>query len=226
MGRKKRHEGEHDSSERWLLTYADLITLLLGLFVILYAGSQVDAKKFEEVMSAFSQIFGGGAGILDGQAGALSAPVLPKEQEEKLREMVKESLGDALENAQIALSESERGVTVSVADVLLFDPAQAALRPEALPVLEKIARTVSSVPNEIRVEGHTDNAPIRTGDYPSNWHLSVARSLNVAYYLLEHGAIDPSRMAITGFGEFRPVAPNETPEGRARNRRVDIVLVK
>ena len=235
MGKKKQH-AEHDGSERWLLTYSDLITLLLGLFVILYASSQVDAKKFQAVMAAFGSVFeGGGAGLLPGANGALETPIQkgPGQGEgqgggmdKAVKQQVRDAIREAVQAGQINLSETTAGLTVHVTEKLLFDPGADSLRPEAVPVLESLGKTLAGMKNEIRIEGHTDDRPISTPAFPTNWHLSTARALNVAVYLLDHSAIDPKRVAVVGYGEYRPIAPNDSEADRAINRRVDIVVVK
>lgn len=233
MGKKKAH-AEHENAERWLLTYADLITLLLGLFVILYASSQLDAKKYQEISAAFNKFFTGGAGILPGNIGALSAPVAPPKtvatapipRTDDLQSELESSLAQALGAGYATLSSSDRGVTVHVNDKLLFNAGQSEIRPEALPTLKQLASTLESIPNDIRVEGHTDNTPIATSQYPTNWHLSVARALNVGYFLMANSAVDPKKFSIVGYGEFKPLGANDSEEGRALNRRVDVVIVK
>lgn len=226
MGRKKHHE-EHENAERWLLTYADLITLLLGLFVILYASSQVDAKKFQEMMSAFGKLFGGGSGVMTGSPGALEQPIPAEAMTNELqRQQVQQAVEQAVEEGRITLTESSRGLTVHVTEKLLFDPGAAQLRAEAADVLGSLAKTLEGMKNEIRVEGHTDDVPIASAQYPTNWHLSTDRALHVALYLLQQSRIAPQRMAVVGYGEYRPIAPNDTDQNRARNRRVDIVIVK
>ncbi|MBP7145896.1 MAG: OmpA family protein [Acidobacteria bacterium] len=228
MPRRKHGGGEHGGDERWLLTYADLITLLLGLFVILYAASQVDAQKFTALMQAFGTLLGGGSGVMQGSMGAMEVPVPPKPAAvtESISSIVESTLSDAISSGGASVSENDGGVTVHVAEMLLFDPGAAQLKPGALPVLDSLAHTLSSITNEIRIEGHTDDSPIHSAQYPSNWHLSVDRALNVGYYLMTQSSIRPERVWIVGFGEFRPIAPNTLEQGRARNRRVDIVIVK
>jgi chemotaxis protein MotB len=230
MSRKKQH-AEHENAERWLLTYADLITLLLGLFVILYAMSQVDAKKFQDVMAAFGKIFNGGSAIMNagGGAGVIEMPVPAKgsgEGDGGMSRQVQSSIEDAIQQGRITVSESARGLTVHVTEKLLFDRGQAELRAEAVPVLEALGKSLEKLPNEVRVEGHTDDSPIHSDAYPDNWHLSVARALNVGLYLVGHSELKPQRMGIVGYGEFRPIAPNDSDQNKARNRRVDIVIVK
>ncbi len=234
MSRKKHKHEEHENAERWLLTYADLITLLLGLFVILYASSQVDAKKFAAVVQAFGKVFEGGSGVMSGTPSILQGDELPKPGEvsgedaisKQLQEALEKSMERAIDEGRVSLSATDGGVTVHVTEKLLFDPGSQVLRGEAAAVLDQLAGSLQDVPNEIRVEGHTDDTPIHTAEFPSNWHLSTARALNVGLYLLGHSTIKAERLAVVGYGEHRPIAPNDSDVSRAKNRRVDIVIVK
>lgn len=229
MAKKKAH-AEHENAERWLLTYADLITLLLGLFVILYASAQVDQKKFVAMMTAFGKIFKGGSGLMAGGAGGAGIMPLPLPGKggsgEDMNKAVQESIEEAINQGRVSLSETEGGLTVHVTEKLLFDPGQSALREEAMEVLTKLGRTLETMPNEIHVEGHTDDRPISTAQYPTNWHLGAARAANVLTFLLDHSSIDPKRMAVVSYGDNRPIAPNDSDGSRGKNRRVDIVIVK
>jgi chemotaxis protein MotB len=140
----------------------------------------------------------------------------------KVREYVEEN---NLQN-KIHASLDERGLTIRFLDTALFDLGQADLKPEARAILDNVASILRSLPNPIRVEGHTDNLPINTYRFPSNWELSTARATTVVRYLAEKHGIPPDRLSAAGYGEWRPVAPNDTPEHRAQNRRVDIVVLR
>lgn len=227
MRRKK--EGEHDNLERWLLTYSDLITLLLGLFVILYASSQVDMNKFRQMVSAFENVFGGGAsGAMPGSTGMMSAPAPSNAANTAAQQMerkVESTIGTSLKKSGAIITYSERGVTIHFLEKFMFDVGKADIKPGALPVLDTLGSFLEEIPNEIRIEGHTDNTPIRTVQFQSNWHLSVARALNVGYYLLQHYKIRPEKVSIIGYGEYHPIVPNDTPQHKAENRRVDIVIL-
>jgi len=226
---RKKHQGEHDNLERWLLTYSDLITLLLGLFVILYASSQVDMTKYKQVVSAFESVFGGGspAGNLPGDKGVMmnEAPHSPDKAAKQLERKVEAAVGEALKKGGAMITRDERGVTVHFLEKFMFDQGKSEIRPAAYSVLDTLGFLLQSIPNEIRVEGHTDLTPIHTVQFPSNWHLSAARALNVGYYLLQHYEIRPEKMAIIGYGEYHPLVPNDTPGHKAENRRVDIVIL-
>jgi chemotaxis protein MotB len=233
--RKKGHSEEHENLERWLITYADLITLLLGLFVVLYSMSQIDLNKYQQWISAFSQLFGGG-GVLSSGKGILVTPVPPKSGSDAMTSSSKPSsqqnleaqlnavLSSSIQSKKIIITTSTEGLTIHLLERLLFESGSADLKPEAKAVLDTLAEILKFLPNKIRVEGHTDNRPINTVRFPSNWHLSVARALNTAYYLMGKG-VPPEKISIVGHSEYKPIAPNDTEENRAKNRRVDIVVI-
>ncbi|MCS7228996.1 MAG: OmpA family protein [Candidatus Kryptonium sp.] len=230
--RKKTHHEEHENLERWLITYADLITLLLGLFVVLYSMSQIDLNKYQQWISAFSQLFGGG-GVLSGGKGVLVTPMPPSSatdgsttqtSQKKLEVQINAILSSNIQSKKVIVTTSPEGLTIHLLERLLFESGSADLKPEAMTVLDTLAEILKFLPNKIRIEGHTDNRPIRSARFPSNWHLSVERALNTAYYLINKG-VSPERISIAGYSEYRPIAPNDTEENRAKNRRVDIVII-
>lgn len=226
MKRKNRHSGGHDSEDRWLLTYSDLITLLLGLFVILYAMSKIDAGKYAEFVNAMEGVFGSSKGVMSGHVGVVQLPVGSMRDE---RQKVVDELGSALhlsdKKLPISISYNERGITVHIMEEMLFPSGSAEIKSTSLVALDSLATVLRKLPNDIRVEGHTDNVPISVPAFPSNWHLSVARAVNVGYYLIEHHGLNPERVSVVGFSEYQPLVPNDTPENRAKNRRVDIVIL-
>jgi chemotaxis protein MotB len=221
MKRRAKHQA-HDNDERWLLTYSDLITLLLGLFVILYSISKVDAGKYAEISSALNGVFGSPTGVLTG------APAMLGQQIDERREIANEleqALNPEGKQIPISVSTSERGVTVHIMEELLFASGNADLKQASLPAIDTLAGVLRRLRNDLRVEGHTDNVPISTPQFPSNWHLSVARALNVAYYLIQRHGLTQERVSVVGYSEYRPLVPNDSPANRSRNRRVDIVIL-
>jgi chemotaxis protein MotB len=226
MKRKNRHDGGHDNEERWLLTYSDLITLLLGLFVILYAMSKIDAGKYAEFVNAMEGVFGSPRGVMSGHQGVVQMPVATVQDE---RQKIVNELSSALhledKRVPISISYNERGITVHMMEELLFSSGSAEIKSSSLVALDSLAKVLRGLPNDIRVEGHTDNVPINVPAFPSNWHLSVARAVNVGYYLIQHHGLNPERVSVVGYSEYRPLVPNDTPENRSRNRRVDIVIL-
>ncbi len=228
---------QHPSTERYIITYADLITLLLGLFVILYAASQVDLGKYREVAQALVRHFNPGASVapleqqgtqlLSGEVG-IPQPILPRVPQRNIDEWLQETerlFMPYIVAGRLTVERTAEGAVIRVSDALLFETGKADLQPQALPFLDTLSALLRNVPYLINVDGHTDSIPIRTLRYESNWHLSTARALAVAYYLIQHGVPEP-QVAIRGFGPQRPIAPNSTPEGRARNRRVEVVLTE
>ena len=244
MSRRKRHNlfkqtenVEHNTGpDRYLLTYADLITLLLGLFVILYATSQVDIVQFKEVSRALSQVFdqkdksvlNGGKGELQGSRGVLPAPEFTHNEEQTIEQLYSETqskLETYLLKGTIQVKQIQNAMILTLPEVFLFESGRANIQNQSYPVLDTIASILKDVPFEISIDGHTDAQPIRTFQYQSNWHLSVDRALRVGYYLIQMG-VPEKNVIIRGFGPERPVSDNLTPEGREKNRRVEITVTK
>lgn len=219
-----------------MLTYSDLVTQILVFFVILFSISTIDVQRFQLLLSAFR----GSLGVLErgrtfDQSALVGSPplqVLPlysyASAREQLQQVYREltqmlevsGLGDRVE-----LVPEERGLVVRFSDRVLFDLGRVDLRPEARSVLDVVAGVLKALPNPIRVEGHTDNLPIRTERFPSNWELSVGRATAVVRYLIDRHGMDPRRLSAAGYGEFRPLAPNTTEANRQKNRRVDVVIL-
>jgi chemotaxis protein MotB len=252
MARKKHHEEGHVNHERWLVSYADMITLLMVLFVVLFAMGQTDKSKLEVLRTSLQRAFsvevlrGTDASSLRGSTGeSLIPPPVPMAITQEMIAMTgmpnpDAKMAAALHEVREALSEipvppdasgsvdvgaSREGIVISLAGNMLFDSGKADLKPRGMTLLDTLSERLRTMPNEIRVEGHTDNIPIATALYPSNWELSSARATTVGRYLVEHSEVAPRRISAAGYGEFRPVAPNDSREGRARNRRVDLVVL-
>jgi len=232
--RTKPAAGGHSSSERWLITYSDLVTLLFALFIVLFASAEPSGEKFAmtaaSIREAFSvgifagdatppSIFAGGGGITPtlGQMAAADYQVLSEELAGATLEL------GVFDQVHVRLSDD--AVIVSLSSNLLFGPARATVNPQAEPVLDRIAELLRTVPNAIRVEGHTDDIPVTGGAYATNWELSTARATAVLRYLVEQGGVTPDRIHAAGFAEFEPIADNSTPDGRAQNRRADVVIL-
>lgn len=227
MVRKKKVD-EHENLERWLLTYADLITLLLAFFIVMYSMSKVDAKKFGRMREALSgALKGGTVAIKKGdQIGALAGTgVLSVGNLKSLGENIKKGSEGIGEGKLVSVEVSERGLVIHIMESALFKSGSASLEPRAQAILDMIALQIKDMPNHIRIEGHTDNRPINTSKYPSNWELSSDRATQVVRYLTDHHDLDPKRISALGFGEYRPMAANDSDEDRAKNRRVDIVVL-
>ncbi len=220
---RAKHKSHDNSSERWLLTYADLITLLLCLFVILYAMSKVDGEKYSQVMQALGGAFGAPA-ALDGSQAALPGQLAMSEKE-NISNKIRGALYEDLKANLITVSQDARGVVVHLAEELLFASGSAELKSSSSGSLDLLASVLKTLPNEIRVEGHTDNVPINTAMFPSNWHLSVARAMNTADYVMAKRGLEPGKISVGGYSEYKPLEPNTSAESRAKNRRVDIVIL-
>lgn len=223
--KRRRRLPHHNNEDRWLLTYSDLITLLLGLFVILYAISKVDAGKYAEIASALSGVFGSQRGAISVHPAVLDQSAILQSERQRIVRDVRNALQLDSQQMPITVTENERGVTVHIMEELLFASGSADIKASSLSALDTLAGVLRTLPNDLRVEGHTDNVPITTLQFPSNWHLSVARALNVAYYLIQQHGLIQERVSVVGYSEFLPIAANDTPEHRSQNRRVDIVIL-
>lgn len=252
MARKKKHEKEANH-ERWLVSYADFITLLFAVFTTLYAMSQTDKKKVEEVMASLRESFGYSKTSLGGKPSVISAgnisiipnirpqtlpPPVKKQKtigksqvraEEKDFTTIKSSIEAYLLKSgaqqKVSVAITRRGLVVSLREAGFFDSGSATVKKGSTELLSTLAESLSHYSNPFRVEGHTDNVPISTSLFRSNWELSTARATNIVRYLIETYDFDPDRLSAAGYGQYRPVADNDTSEGRANNRRVDIVML-
>ncbi|RJX27859.1 MAG: chemotaxis protein MotB [Dethiobacter sp.] len=227
--RKNKNVVVEEGAPAWMVTYSDMITLVLAFFVLLFSFAAIDEARFNELLSSLRVTFLGSEGILkgfpdpsDSQDSFFDRDKLEDYQDtvEKIRGFIEEK---GLEGS-VNLLRDERGIVLEIPDVLFFDPKKAELKPEAQEILGYVADLLSSLDKQVIVEGHTDNVPINTYLFPSNWELSVARAVVVVRYLVEIKQLHPARFAAMGFGEFHPVATNLTSEGRARNRRVNIII--
>jgi chemotaxis protein MotB len=236
---EKKPEEKKGGVPEWMATYGDLVTLLMCFFVLLFAFSSIDAKKFEAVMVSFQ----GSAGILPGgtslkedklafdgmpEKDTTSSSQLELNKMEEVAEQIQQYITENNLQSEVVLEVEERGIVLRFPDRALFDPGSAILKDDSRTSLDLIAglfkqKKFSSL--TLRVEGHTDNIPTTSDLFPTNWELSTARSTNVVRYFVEKMGVVPTRLSATGFGEFQPIADNSTPIGRAKNRRVDIVIL-
>lgn len=246
MARRRRgSEDDRENHERWLVSYADFITLLFAFFVVMYAISQVNEGKYrvlsDTLSSAFRTVPGSTSGAMVAISPTPSTPVVAptirsnitaraaeakRVNKEKLRNMAKEineALAPLVKEGQVRITEGALGITVDINASVLFAPGDAALDPGAVSALTAMARILAPTDFPITVEGHTDNTPINTGRFPSNWELSGTRASSVVRLFVDNG-VDPRRMTATGYADQRPVADNATPEGRGANRRVAITI--
>lgn len=239
MSRAKKPEEPKAGLPEWLATYGDLVTLLMCFFVLLFAFSSIDAQKFQAVMQSFQ----GSAGILSGGKTLSADPLvfngMPEDQVsgnpqvtedlQELKEKVEEYLQQNNLQANVLVELDARGLLLRFKENILFDSGKSELKPDAFNILKflgNILNTPEFAERYIRVEGHTDNVPIQTLQFPSNWELSTSRAASVIRYYIENSQLKPDRFTASGYGEYYPVASNDTAEGRALNRRVDIVILR
>lgn len=241
MKRRNRQASGKGNLERWLLTYSDLITLLTVFFVVLYSLSSVNAKKYQEIAISLSRAMGGGQSVMN-EAGPSLAPgisgsFLNEDMQiaidteeindlEKIRQELQAYIDENGLNDRVSVTLEERGVVLSFKDVAFFALGSAELTPDARKLINKTGQILKRTPQYIRVEGHTDNLPINTAQFSSNWELSVTRATRVVQELIRELDFRPERLSAAGYGEFRPKLPNDTPQNRQQNRRVDIVVLK
>jgi chemotaxis protein MotB len=235
---KKKHEEEPENTERWMLTYLDMITLLMAFFTIMYAMSTADMAKFKTLSNSLSMAFGssgssGGKNMLTNYSGTTIenqnnsfVNIRDNNEFKSVVKMVKEYAAKQGISKKIDAKITERGLVVNLADSLLFESGSAELSTKAQELLDRLADILFATKKQIRVEGHTDNMPIHTERYQSNWQLSTDRATNVIIYWITKYPNQASNLSAAGYGEFRPVASNDTPEGRTLNRRVDMVILR
>jgi chemotaxis protein MotB len=269
MARKRRHNEEHENHERWLVSYADFITLLFAFFVVMYSISSINDGKYRVLSDTLTDAFltpaqsldpiqiGERVRTIEPEAGEyatperekLEAPVTDEQKEsaddaqqpspeqppesadkietldvEKTISDLRSTLSPFIDQELVNITKSDRGIEVEMKSKMLFESGSARLSRDALQVLRNVAEILKPLPNQILVEGHTDNVPIRTIAFPSNWELSAARAASVVHLFTRQG-VDSSRLAAIGYGEFRPVGDNETEEGRQKNRRVALIMM-
>jgi len=227
--RKNRDYEDNENLERWLLTYADLITLLLAFFIVMYSISQVDSQKFDKVTSALTSVFKGPklkpTSAKDLSSGLIVNKLLKNGNLGILEEQIRKISVQLDLKTQLNTEIQTRGLVIHISESAFFDPGKAELKPEARTILDLISVQLLKIPNHIRVEGHTDNIPINTDRYPSNWELSASRAAVCLRYLIDKLKFPPERISAVGYAEYRSIAPNDTPENRAKNRRVDIIVL-
>jgi chemotaxis protein MotB len=249
MARKKRPE-EHENHERWLVSYADFITLLFAFFVVMYAISSLNEGKYrvlsDSLVDAFKNPPTTPSPIKVSTEAPSKTPVgkpqviqnMPvkqpdspqetqrKKQQEKMKSVASEVLrvmAPLIKEGQVRVTQNALGVSIEINASVLFAPGQAQLEPQSIQVLSAVAQVAAMVPNDIKIEGHTDPIPIATSAFPSNWELSTARASSVVRLFIANG-VEPARLTALGFADQRPVEPNTTPESRARNRRVTVMI--
>jgi len=240
--KKNKHNDEH-MDESWLIPYADLLTLLLALFIVLFASSSVDSTKFKQISESFETIFNGGYGVMNFPSETpplnvtnpatkndkkhrnnLSGNVDQKALKE-MQEQVDQYIKTNNLQGELKTNLSSEGLLITITNDVLFDSGSAVVKPEEINIAKRISNMlVSNPPFNVIVSGHTDNVPIKNDLFQSNWDLSVSRAVNFMKVLLENNQLKPQLFSAKGYGEFKPIASNATPAGRAKNRRVEIFV--
>jgi chemotaxis protein MotB len=234
MSRRAAEPEKPENHERWIVSYADMVTLLFALFVVLYAIGETNPEKLEQVRTSLDKAFDigvltstdGASPIFEGGGGL--APSITEIREQDLAaisESLKSFMGEGTLVRRVQVRSDGVSITVSLAEDVLFTSGSAELRPGSQEVLQVLAGTLARMPNNVRVEGHTDNVPVNNPDFPTNWELSAARASTVLRYLTEEGGIPATRLSTAAFADTRPLGDNTTVDGRALNRRADIVIL-
>ena len=231
------------NEERWLVSYADFITLLFAFFVVMFASSQVDKKKMAIIASSFDSYVNGqvpkrpaagkGGTTTPGppgpdaytRTGNIMAQALTMAQLAPTKDKIEQVLMTEILSGKVELSLQPRGLVLSLKEAAFFAPGQDVVSADSRPILGKVAEGLRQVPGQIRLEGHTDDTPIQSRKFPSNWHLSSARSIAVLKLLSQDYSFPAERLAVAGYGEFHPLDSNSTDQGRSKNRRVDLVIL-
>jgi len=255
MSKRQKKPEKEANHERWLVSYADFITLLFAVFVALYAMSQTDKKKMDQLVTSLRESFGyvktGASSERMNVVESTDLRSIPSIRQQVLtpgmrntgtasqrgythaslkdfRE-IKASIEGNLQKSgaqnKVSVDVTKRGLVVTLKEAGFFDSGDATVKKESLQLLAMVAGSLANYSNPVRIEGNTDNVPIRSDKYRSNWELSTARATNIIHYLIENYTIRPEKISAVGYGEFRPVADNGNEPGRTKNRRVDIVLL-
>jgi chemotaxis protein MotB len=253
MARNRKHRESHEEehmNESWLIPYADLLTLLLALFIVLFSISKINEGKttalFQSLYNAFNtvSVFNSDNGGQQPTNTSFTTnvpqnepvPTQKKDESSKENTANEKKLHDLMEklqayidanhlNAVIGLTDLKEGIQITLKDVIVFDSGSDHLKPNFIPILQDMVGLIKTVDNSIVIEGHTDNQPIHTAQFSSNWELSGARALSVLHYI-QNQNVDPVRLRFAGYGEFKPIYPNDTAEHREANRRVNIIILR
>lgn len=231
---KKKKQEENENVDRWMVSYADFITLLFAFFTTMYAISSVNEGKYKAVGDSLAIAFNAK------EAKKLDIQIDPTLRQDSMQMLITDEFKKAFssdykriqsvifeieKSGKVSVNMEKRGIVISFSEGVLFESGKSQIIDEAIPVIDSIAQALREMSNNVRIEGHTDNVPIKTQEFPSNWELSTSRALNILKYLVEVAGLNPGKLSAIGYGEFRPAAANDTPEGRKKNRRVDIVIL-
>lgn len=210
------------SRDRWIIPYADFVTLLFACFAALYAATALDATPNNPPFDAAEDRPVTGDGVLPGQQSIVGTE---PDNTQQVRDALERELAADLQERRLELVEDRRGLVLAIPEAFAFDAGRADLSPTSAALMGRVGRVLLGLPNAVRVEGHTDNTPIRNTRFESNWDLSTARATRVVAFFIVSTGIPPSRLSAAGYSEYHPRADNGSIEGRVRNRRVDIVIL-
>lgn len=247
--RRRRRKSEAQSDDSWLLPYSDMLTLLVALFIVLFAMSEIDAQKYEQLSKVFKSEFSGGGSIILEQSPAEdpSETAIDEDRSKEDNEANEEDLSEGMRevenlkklqasiNGYIETNEltdalstelSNEGLMVTILNDVTFDMGSAEVNEGGREIITEISRLLNTdPPHHIEISGHADDRPIHNEEFPSNWELSVIRAVNFMGLILENGGHDPARFSAKGFGEYHPIMPNTSEENREKNRRVEVLIL-
>ncbi|WP_315107787.1 flagellar motor protein MotB [Clostridium intestinale] len=231
MAKKKHHEEDH-VDETWLIPYSDMLTLLLALFIVMFAMSKIDQDKLKSVSQGFNSVLGGGNGVMEGSGDKVSVEeVVTNETKEEnqmndVKAMIEKEISSSGYGDKVKVDLNSEGLNIIIQDAVLFNSGDAGILKDVEPLLNQVAKSLKQLNNEIEIVGHTDNVPIKNSKYDSNLDLSSSRAINVLNYMVGVGGLDPSHMSTRAYGEYKPKYDNSTEDGRTKNRRVEIFVVR
>jgi len=256
-GRRSRRQTPQHNQDRWLVSYADFITLLFAFFVVMYSAAQVDKRKIGHLAMAIQVAFQR-LGVFPASADAVSAdnaapiplhpipsaesgrqpavwqregppegtPAAPEDADlERLKQELRQTLALEISRQEVALRTAPDGLVISLREIGFFDTGSAQIKDDSAPAFSRMASLLQQHKYRIRIEGHTDNVPVHNSQFKSNWELSTARATELIRLLIVKYSYAPERLSAVGYAEYHPIATNDTPEGRAQNRRVDVVIL-
>lgn len=236
MKKKKEHHEEH-MDETWLIPYSDMLVLLLALFIVMFSMSQVDKEKFKKVSEQFNVIFSdSGTGSQEGSGTSISLDnsstsevsntITEQDTINEFKRMLEQEIESEGYADKVKVELDKEGLQISIQDAILFNSGDAEVLKKVTPLLLQISKMLKGLDNNIRIVGHTDNIPIKNEKFRSNWDLSAARAINVMNFMVDSGGMNPEKLSIQAYGQYMPKYNNSTEEGRAKNRRVEIFIVR
>ncbi len=232
MARKRKNKDD-DTDSNWMTTFSDMMTLLMTFFVLLYSMSTIDAQKFKAAVSSLREnmgILSGGRTMTEQpmvESGSMGSEITPSPHQNLTvaRQEIQQYVQEKNLQDRVNMEMTQRGLVVRFTGQILFEVGEAEIRNEGRDVLDKVATVLKEMPNNVMIEGHTDNLPIDTEEFPTNWELSTARATEVIKYFIEDPGINPKKLSAAGYSKYRPIKPNDSPENRALNRRVEVVIL-